>query len=423
MFKITDVKAREVFNCDWDPTIEAVVEVGGITGSSIAPTGQSTGMYEAAELRDGGDRFEGRGCHKAIANINTEIRQALIGMDVTDQKAIDQVMIELDGTPNKSRLGANATTAVSAAVTDAAAKATGLPLYKYMNDNAYVLPVPMLDFITGSHYAFGSSSEIQEFSVLPIKADTFEEALFMARTVYKTLAEIIVEKYGLYGLCTGSAGSYTLPLKSSREILQFLQAALDRSGLGEHFGIGMDCAASGWFNEEKAMYQFEGQLRSREEMLDFYKALIREFPIVTLEDPFDENDDEGFVRATRELGIQIVGDDYFVTNPAIFEKKSALGAATAMLWKYNQIGTISQAWEAAELAKSKGYTVMPSERSGESQDCLLADYTVALNAGCVKTGICVQSENVAKYNRLIQIERDLGEKSVYAGVDFRKVFM
>lgn len=419
-YKITNVSAREVFNGIWVPTVEVTVEVGnGISGTSIAPTGQSTGMHEAVEVRDGGERYDGMGCKKAVANIEGELRDLLIGMDVTEQRVIDSAMNKLDGTANKGRLGANAIVATSAAVTAAAAKAVGLPVYRYVNGNAHVLPVPMMDFISGSHYAFGASSEIQEFSVLPVGADSFTEAMDISWRLYCVLRNNIVERYGALGQCVDAAGSFALPIKTCRESFDFLLKALDMSGMFDKFMFGMDCASSYWYDKEKKIYNFEGKPRTREEMMEYYRQLVKNYPIITMEDPFDETDTEGFVMATKELGIQIVGDDFFVTNPKIMREKMLYGAANALLWKYNQIGTLSEAYDAAELAARSGYGVMASERSGESEDNLLADLTVGINAGQCKCGICVRSENVAKYNRLLKIEKELGKDAVYAGHNFR----
>lgn len=421
MSKITNIKAREIFNGLWEPTLQVTVEVeGGISGVSAAPTGQSTGMYEAVELRDGGDRLDGRGCLKAVAMVEGEIRERLAGMDVTDQAAIDMAMKELDGTVNKSRLGGNSTSAVSAAVTAAAAKSEGLPVYKYISEKAHILPVPMIDMISGSHYSYGASSEIQEFSVLPIGAETFAEAMDISRKLYVVLRENIIKKFGPLGQCVDAAGSFAIPVNTCRETLDFLMLAVKKSGFEDKFRIGMDCAASGWYDKDKGVYKFEGEERTAHDMLDYYKKLVADYPVISLEDPFDENDVEGFCMATDALGIQIVGDDFFVTNTEVMKEKMARGAANALLWKYNQVGTLTEAYAAAEMAVKGGYGLMPSGRSGECEDDILADLLVGLNAGQSKVGIPVRSENTAKYNRLLCIEEELGSEAVYAGYDFRK---
>lgn len=414
--KITDVRANEIFNGIWEPTLEVEILVGDmIKGTSIAPTGQSTGMYEAKEVRDGGERFQGKGCLCAAKNVETEIRNLLIGMDVTDQKKIDMAIKELDGTPDKSRLGSNATSAVSCAVMSAAAKTQRLPVYKYINKDACVLPIPMLDFISGSHYSFGASSEIQEFSVLPVGAESFHDAMEISKSLYNVLRNNIVEKYGALGQCVDAAGSFAIPVKSCRETLDFLMKAMDMSGLGHKFRIGMDCASSEWFDKDRKLYCFEGEYRTREEMLDYYKQLVADYPIVTLEDPFDENDVDGFAMATKELGIQIVGDDFYVTNTEVMKDKVAAGAGNCLLWKYNQVGTLTEAFEAASMALDNNMGLMPSERSGESEDDILADIIVGLNAGQCKSGIPVRSENTMKYNRMLKIERELGDRAIYGG--------
>lgn len=419
-FAITNVFAREIFNALWIPSVEVTVEAGGcVRASAIAPMGQSTGTDEAAEVRDGGDRFEGTGCLKAAANVEKELKPLLMGMDVTQQRVIDRAMSGLDGTGNKARLGANAIVATSAAVANAAAKAVGLPLYRYINSNARVLPVPLFSILDGGHYAFGFSSEIQEFNIFPVGAQSIAEAVALSRQVYFTLMENVSERFGPLAQCVNTAGSFSIPIRTCRETFDFLMRALEMSGVGDKFVLGMDCASSHWYDKEKKLYSFEGRLRTREEMLEYYKKLVREYPIVTMEDPFDETDVEGFVTATGELGIQIVGDDFFVTNPRIMKEKMPGGAANAVLWKYNQIGTLTEAFDAADLAYRSGYGVMTSERSGESEDFTLADLTVAINAGQLKTGVCIRSEHTAKYNRLMQIEKELGAEAVYAGIHYR----
>lgn len=421
MSKITNIKAREIFNGLWEPTLQVTVEVsGGITGTSAAPTGQSTGMYEAVELRDGGERLGGRGCLKAAAMVEGEIKERLVGMDVTDQRGIDMAMKDMDGTKNKSRLGGNSTSAVSAAVTAAAAKAAGLPVYKYVSKKAHVLPVPMIDMISGSHYSYGASSEIQEFSVLPVGAETFTEAMDISRQLYIALRDNIIKKFGPLGQCCDAAGSFAVPVKSCRETLDFLMLAVEGSGHADKFRLGMDCAASGWYDKEKGVYRFEGEERSAADMMSYYKGLISDYPIISLEDPFDENDVDGFAEATSKLGIQIVGDDFFVTNTEVMEAKMAQGAANTLLWKYNQVGTLTEAYAAAEMAVKNGYGLMPSGRSGECEDDILADLLVGMDAGQSKIGIPVRSENTAKYNRLLAIEKELGSDAVYSGYDFRK---
>ena len=420
---ITNVYARQVFNTLWTPCVEATVEINhSVTGSAISPQGQSTGSDEACELHDGGTRFGGIGCDKAVAMVNTEIRDALIGMDATDQRSIDFAMIKLDGTPNKARLGANAVVAVSCAAAVAAAKAVKLPLYRYLNSNAHVLPVPFLSTMDGGHYAFGYASEFQEFNIFPVGGETLTQSLEMCREVHMRLGDILVKEYGPLAKMVNSAGGYSVKCRSARRTFEYILGAIDDCGYTGKIVVGADCAASQWYDKESDRYNFEGEMRTREEMMDYYKKLVADYPVVSLEDPFDENDVKGF-QMSMELGIQIVGDDFFVTNPTILKKKLPYKAANAMLWKYNQIGTLSEAFDAAAIAMHNGYGLMASERSGESEDAILSDLVVALGAGQIKTGTLNRTERVAKYNRMMAIEAELGDRAVYAGQFFAKPCM
>ena len=423
-YMITNVWARQVFNTLWTPCVEAVVEINNeYIGTAISPQGQSTGSREAKELLDGDDRLAGIGCLKAVENVNGEIRKALVGMDGTDQRKIDKALMELDGTEDKSRLGANALVAVSAATATAAANAVGLPLYRYLNNNAHILPVPMLSTIDGGHYAFGYSSEFQEFNLFPVGAETLSQALEMCRKVHFTLGDILEKEYGPLVKLVNTCGGYSISCPSARRTFDYLVEAIDRCGYTDKIMLGTDCAASHWYDAKSDRYKFEGAMHTREEMMNFYIELVRDYPIVTMEDPFDENDIEGFQMATERLGIQIVGDDFFVTNPKIIKDRIPQNAANALLWKYNQVGTLTEAFDAAEIAKANGYGVMTSERSGESEDAILSDLTVALNAGQIKTGTMIRSERVSKYNRMLKIEEELGKEAVYAGYFFRKPSM
>ena len=423
-FTITNVKARQVYNTLWTPSVEATVEIDHkYTGIAIAPQGQSTGSEEASEKIDGGIRFGGMGCQNAVNNVNTDIREILIGMDATDQRKTDHALIRLDGTPNKACLGANAIVAVSAATAVAAAKAVGLPLYRYLNNNAHVLPVPLLSTIDGGHYAFGYANEFQEFNVFPTGADTLSEALEMCREVNFKLGDILEKEYGPLAKLVNSCGGYSIACPSARKTFDYLVAAIEKCGYSDKIMLGADCAASHWYDAESDRYRFEGEMRTREEMMDFYRELVRDYPIVTLEDPFNETDIAGFQMATKELGIQIVGDDFFVTNPKIIKEKLPYNAANALLWKYNQVGTLTESFDAADIATHNGYGLMPSERSGESEDIILADLVVALNAGQIKTGTLNRTERVAKYNRMTEIEAELGDEAVYAGRFFKNPCM
>lgn len=424
-YTITDVHARLVFNCLYTPAIETVVEVNNsYTGSAINPQGQSTGSAEAQEVLDGGRRFGGYGCDQAIKNVNTEIRDLLLGMDVTDQAEVDRRLIELDGTPNKSRLGANAIVSVSAAVARAAANAVGLPLYRYMNNNAHILPVPMLSTMDGGHYGLGAASEIQEFNLFPIGAETMREAVEICREVHFTLGDILEKDYGPMAKLASNAGGYSVPCRSCARTFDYITSAIDACGYSDVIKLGMDCASSHWYNKETKRYHFEGEERSAQEMMKYWKKLVKDYPIISMEDPFDEDDIEGFQMAAAELeGVQIVGDDFFTTNPGRLRERIPMNAGNALLWKYNQIGTITEAFYAAEIAKSNGYGIQASERSGESEDTILSDFAVALNCGQIKTGTLIRTERVSKYNRFLQIEEELGNEAVYAGTFFRKPFM
>ena len=422
--KITDVRAREIFDCRWIPTVQVEIEVDGKTvGVGNAPIGKSTGSDEAFEIRDGGKRYRGKGCLTAVKNIETEIKDRLIGMDVTNQRAIDHAMMELDGTENKSRLGANAIIPVSVAAATAAAKHLGLPLYKYLNNNAHVMPVPLLDMLSGGLETDFSSIEIQEFCIFPVGAESFSEAMEIGHDVHYKLLEIMVKKYGPMASIVSLDGGFSCASMSIKENMDILVEAVEKAGYSDKVKFGFDMAATHWYDKKTKLYTLEGKKRTTDEVLEIYKDLVKNYPILTMEDPFDETDVAGFVRATQELGIQIVGDDFFVTNPKILKAKMATGAANAMLWKYNQIGTLTQAFDAAQIAFRNGYGVMVSERNGETEDSTLSDLVVALDGGQVKTGNVNRSERVAKYNRLLQIEKELGSEAVYAGEFYKNGYM
>lgn len=422
--KITDVRAREIFDCRWIPTVQFEIEVDGKTvGVGNAPIGKSTGSDEAFEIRDGGKRYSGKGCLTAVKNIETEIKDRLIGMDVTNQRAIDHAMMELDGTENKSRLGANAIIPVSVAAATAAAKHLGLPLYKYLNNNAHVMPVPLLDMLSGGLETDFSSIEIQEFCIFPVGAESFSEAMEIGHDVHYKLLEIMVKKYGPMASIVSLDGGFSCASMSIKENMDILVEAVEKAGYSDKVKFGFDMAATHWYDKKTKLYTLEDKKRTTDEVLEIYKDLVKNYPILTMEDPFDETDVAGFVRATQELGIQIVGDDFFVTNPKILKAKMATGAANAMLWKYNQIGTLTQAFDAAQIAFRNGYGVMVSERNGETEDSTLSDLVVALDGGQVKTGNVNRSERVAKYNRLLQIEKELGSEAVYAGEFYKNGYM
>ena len=418
-FKITNIKAREILDCRWAPTVRAEVYVDNqIIGQADAPTGRSTGSNEASELRDNEERFSGLGVTKAVENVNEIIAPALIGMDVTEQRKIDYKMIELDGTKNKENLGGNAIIAVSLACARAAANAISLPLYRYINPNAHVLPVPLLNLINGGKLT-SNDLDFQEVCIFPVGAKSFKEAMEIGYAVNEELRTIIIDNYGKIAANVGDEGGFAPPIVKIREAMDHLVHAVELSGFADKIVYGFDSAASHFYDKETKLYGLEGNKLTTGEMIDYYKDLIKTYPIATIEDPLDENDVEGFIQATKELGIQIVGDDFFCTNPGLIKERSSLGGANALLWKFNQIGTLSEALDAAEIAFRNSMGIMVSERSGETEDPILADFTVSLNAGQIKTGAGVRSERTSKYNRLLQIEEELGSVAKYAGRDFK----
>ena len=397
-----------------------VLTEAGVLGRADVPCGRSTGRHEAAELRDGEKRYRGRGVRKAAANVNDVIGPAIVGRDVTRQRELDEFMVgELDGTANKGKLGANAIVGVSLAVARAAAVTVGVPLYRYIDASAYVLPVPMINLIGGGK--LGSSDlEIQEFHVVPLGADSIGHALQIATEINYELSELILAKYGRMALNTGDEGGFMPPMRGMREPLECLARAVKRAGYEHEVAYGMDCAATHFYDTETEAYHLAGEHLTRQDMIALYKDLVSEFPIVSIEDPLHEDDWEGFAQITAELGIQIVGDDLFVTNPERICKGIELNAANALLWKVNQIGTLTEALDAATLAFRNGYGVQVSERSGETEDPIIADIVVGLNAGQIKTGAPVRGERTSKYNRLLLIEEELGAQAKYAGRGFRQ---
>jgi len=421
-FKITDVRAREIFDCRGTPTVEVGIWVDNcLQGQASVPSGRSTGSHEAHELRDGGSRYGGLGVRTAVDNVNQVIAPEVIGHDVTQQRELDNLMKELDGTPQKSRLGANAIVGVSLAIAKAAAGSLGMPLYKYINSNAHILPVPVLDLIEGGMLA-ASDLDFQEHQVIPVGAESFSEAIRMGMEVYYELGKILAEKWGKHSLNVGVEGGYTPPgMKDPREAFDAELLAIERLGYKDKFVLSLDCAASHFYNRKTGRYTLMGKAITREELMNFYKDLVSSYPLQSIEDPLDEEDFDGFAELTKTLNIQIVGDDFFVTNINRLRNGAKKGAANALLLKVNQIGTLSEALDAAQFAFRNSYGVQVSERSGETEDTWLADLTVGLNAGQIKTGI-TRSERTAKYNRLLQIEEELGPAAKYAGINFRQPF-
>lgn len=419
---IANIDALEILDCRGEPTLRVGVALaGGEAAWADVPAGRSTGAHEASEVRDGGERYGGRGVQRAIANIVKEIGPKILGMDATRQRDLDRTLIELDGTANKSRLGANAIVGVSLAVARVAARSVGLPLYRYLNANAHVLPVPLVNLINGGKHA-SNDLEFQEVCIFPIGATTFAEAMGISHRVNSELRKIVIGKYGKLAANVGDEGGFAPPVAGVLEALDCLEQAVSRSGYAEKIVYGLDCAATHLFDVTTNKYTLEGKQLTTDELLAFYLGLREKFPIASIEDPFSEDDVEGFAAATRELGMQIVGDDFFCTDSERLRNGVRAEAGNAMLWKVNQIGTLSEAMDAADLAYRSGYGVMVSERSGETEDPIIADIVVGLNAGQIKTGAPVRGERTAKYNRLLEIERELGASAKYAGKNFKVPF-
>ena len=416
MAEIMQIIAREILDSRGNPTVE--VEVGlddGSIGRAAVPSGASTGVHEAHELRDGDDRYLGKGVLKAVENVIDEIDDELVGMEADDQRLIDEAMIELDGTDNKSRLGANAILGVSMAVAHAAAESTGLHLFRYVGGpNAHVLPVPMMNILNGGAHA-DSGVDVQEFMIAPIGAETFSDALRMGTEVYHQLKKVIKDK----GLSTGlgDEGGFAPSVESTKAALDLIVEAIEGAGykLGEEVALALDVASSEFYKDGK--YHFEGGEHTAEEMAKVYEELIDQYPIVSIEDPLQEDDWEGYTNLTAAIGdkVQIVGDDFFVTNPARLQEGIEKKTANALLVKVNQIGTLTETFDAVDLAHRNGYRTMMSHRSGETEDTTIADLAVALNCGQIKTGAPARSERVAKYNQLLRIEQYLDDAAVYAG--------
>jgi enolase len=417
--RITGIRAREVLDCRGLPTVQVDVTVAGsggpaVTGRADVPSGRSTGEHEAVEIRDGGKRFGGFGVQKAVAAVNGEIAGALVGEPLGAQRLLDAALCELDGTPNKARLGANALLGVSLAGARAAAAVHDLPLYRFLNADAHVLPVPLVNLINGGKHASGQL-EFQEFIVMPVGASSMLEALATSTEINLALGAILLPRYGKSALNTGDEGGYVPQISDPREALGLLHEAVEAAGCTGDVVYGLDCASSHFYDATTRTYTVAGTKYERDGLIELYLTLIADYDIVTIEDPLEENDFEGFAELTSRTGIQIVGDDLFTTNAARLAQGVAAGAANSLLWKVNQIGTLSEAFDAATAATRAGYTVVVSERSGETEDPIIADLVVALGAGQIKTGAPVRGERTSKYNRLLQIEEELGSAAVYPG--------
>lgn len=421
LFKIKTIKAREILDCRGDPTIEVdVITEGGIIGRADAPTGRSRGRYEAFELRDYEKRYGGLGVQKAVRIVNELIAPLLKGMDVRNQREIDYSMIEYDGTENKSRLGGNSIVAVSLAVAKAASSSLSMPLYRYIGGtNSYILPVPMFLYICGGKLA-ATDLDFQEFSVMPIGAKTFTEALRMGSEVYHTLGKILSRKYGKYSINTGDEGSFSPPgLNDPSEVFEVILEAIEEEGYEGEFILALDAAATHMYNEETGKYRYRGREISREQLIDVYEDLVKTYPLKSIEDPLHEDDFEGFAELTSKLNIQIVGDDLFASSIKRLIKGVEIHAANTVLLKVNQVGTLTEALETVSYANRNGYGILVSERSGQTEDTWLAELAVAVNAGQIKNGAPARGERIAQFNQLLRIEEELGKMAKYAGRNFR----
>ena len=419
---IEDVHAREILDSRGNPTLEVeVILEDGSLGRAAVPSGASTGVHEALELRDGEkERYGGKGVRRAVENVNGSIADLLLGWEATAQKAIDQAMIELDGTPNKSRLGANAILGVSLAVAKAAASALDLPLYRYIGGvYAHVLPVPMMNILNGGAHTGWQSTDAQEFMIMPVGAESFAEGLRWGSEIYQRLKKVLKERG--YTALVGDEGGYAPALKTNVEAVEVILEAIEKAGYrpGEQVAIALDPAASEFYEDEKRIYNLrrEGRQLDSPQMVAFWKSWIDQYPIVSLEDGLAQDDWEGWVTLTAELGdrVQIVGDDLLVTNPERVRRAISMKAANALLVKLNQIGTLTETIEAVETCHRAGWRAISSHRSGETEDATIADLAVALNMGQIKTGAPARSDRVAKYNQLLRIEEELQGTGRYAG--------
>ena len=421
MLEIMRVKGREVLDSRGNPTVEVEVELAnGVTASAIVPSGASTGVHEALELRAGDkERYLGKGVMKAVENIE-KIAAEIIGMNALDQRMIDETMIDLDGSDNKTELGANAMLGVSMAVARAAAKSLGLPLYRYIGGlRSYVLPVPMCNILNGGQHA-DNTVDIQEFMVMPVGADSFKEGLRMAAEVFHSLKKLL--KNNGFATGVGDEGGFAPNLSNDEEALQVIVAAIEKAGYvpGRDVVLALDVAASELYDSDRELYEFKksgAKSKTRVEMVEYYKYLVSKYPIFSIEDGMAEDDWEGWALMTEELGgkIQIVGDDLFVTNADRLGEGIERGVANAILIKLNQIGTLTETLDTIELAHRSGYETVISHRSGESEDTFIADLAVAVNAGQIKTGSLCRSERIAKYNQLLRIEEELDESALFPG--------
>jgi len=427
MYSIEGIVAREILDSRGTPTVEAEVHTrGGCVGRAAVPSGASTGVHEAIELRDGDlSKYGGKGVSKAVENINGTIAKAIVGLDCRNQELVDQTLLNLDGTENKGKLGANAILAVSLALAKVASKSLGIPIYRYLGGTkATKLPIPMMNVINGGKHA-GNELSIQEFMILPVRATSFKEALRMGVEVYQQLRMVLKKKYGASAVNVGDEGGYAPPMKVTTEALDALALAIEEAGYkpGRDVHLGIDSASSNLYDTQVKKYSLDGRTLALEEMIDFYRDLCKKYPIFLLEDPLHEEDFEGFAKLTQELRgrIRIIGDDIFVTNVKRLSKGISMGSANALLLKVNQIGTLSEAIAAANLAFEHGYQVVVSHRSGETEDSMIADISVGLGAQMIKTGAPARGERTAKYNQLLRIEQELSIAARYWGKDTAQI--
>jgi enolase len=421
MSSVVDIVAREILDSRGNPTVECdVLLESGVMGRASAPSGASTGSREAIELRDGDTaRYNGKGVTQAVENVNTEIAEAIIGLDAQEQAFIDQTLIQLDGSENKSRLGANALLAVSLAVAKAAAEESGLPLYRYFGGSGPMqMPVPMMNIINGGEHA-NNKLDFQEFMILPVSQNSFREALRCGAEVFHALKKLLDEKS--FSTAVGDEGGFAPNLGSHADALRFIVQAIETAGYfpGEDVLIGLDCAASEFYRDGKYVLAGEGLELTSEQLIDYLVKLVDQFPIISIEDGMAEGDWDGWKLLTERLGakVQIVGDDVFVTNTRLLKEGIKKGVGNSILIKINQIGTLSETFAAIEMAKRAGYTAVISHRSGETEDSTIADIAVGMNALQIKTGSLSRSDRIAKYNQLLRIEEDLGDTASYPGLD------
>ena len=412
------MKGREILDSRGNPSIEVEVFTDCGFGRAMVPSGASTGTYEALELRDKESRYGGKGVTKAVNNVNNIISDCIVGIDVRAQRDVDRSLTELDGTPNKSNLGANAILGVSIAVARAAANSIDVPLFQYLGgSNVYTLPVPVMNVINGGRHA-GNELSIQEFHILPIGAETFSEALRIGVETYHELENVLRARYGPGATNVGDEGGFAPFLTTTSEAFDAIMKAVDAVGYDKEIRLGMDCAASEFFKEGK--YTIDGKTFSNIELMDYYEQLVNSYPIILIEDPFEQDSFDDFARLTSRLSAEvIVGDDIFVTNTERLAKGIEMCAANSLLLKLNQIGTISEAFDAANLAFRNGYSVVVSHRSGETEDTTIADVSVALGSEFIKTGAPARSDRNAKYNQLLRIEEHLGDSACYKGIIMR----